>query len=252
MSGPLAGRLALVTGASRGIGASVAAHMAKQGARLVLAGRDAAALSRVALAVNELGSEALTVACDLRQAEERARLFAAARELGPLEILVNNAAALHAGPLVELAPERWQEMLELNLGAVLACCQAGLREMLPRRRGVIVNVASVSGVPGVEKLPGLVAYAATKGGVLALSEALAAEVAPAGVRVVAVSPGAVQTDMLRSVAPDAVPGAMTPGQVGRVIAWLAGDDAAAVNQTNVVVWGPPATSGEGEGAGGAP
>lgn len=237
---PLAGRLALVTGASKGIGASAAAHLARLGARLVLAARSEEALQKVAAAVAELESEALPVLCDLSQPEQVERLFAAARELGPLDVLVNNAALLQAGPLVETSDADWQAMVDLNLTAVFRCCRAALREMLPRGKGVIVNVASVSGISGVPKLGGLVGYAATKGGVIALSEALAAEVAPQGVRVVALSPGAVKTDMLRSVAPEREEIAMTPGQVGRVIAWLASDDAAAVRETNITVWGPPA------------
>lgn len=238
---PLAGRLALVTGASKGIGASAAAHLAKLGARLVLAARSEDGLQKVAAAAAELESEALPVVCDLSQRDQVERLFAAARELGPLDVLVNNAALLRAQPLAETSDADWQAMVDLNLTTVFRCCRAALNDMLPRRRGVIVNVASVSGIPGVPKLSGLVGYAATKGGVIALSEALAAEVAPQGVRVVAVSPGAVKTDMLRSVAPEREEIAMTPGQVGRVIAWLASDDAAAVRETNITVWGPPAT-----------
>src|SRR5690606_26041379 len=134
----------------------------------------------------------------------------------------------------------WEGLLRANLTSVFLCTQAALTRMRPARRGVVINVASVSGVPGVEKLAGIAAYAATKGGVIAFSEALAAELAPEGVRVLAVSPGSVDTPMLRAVAPEAVKEAMTPGTLGRVIAWLATDDAAAVNRTNVVVWGPPA------------
>jgi NAD(P)-dependent dehydrogenase (short-subunit alcohol dehydrogenase family) len=239
MSGPLAGRLALVTGASRGIGASAAVHLARLGARLVITGRDTEAMRRVALAAEEQGSQALVVACDLSDATHTERLFSATRELGPLDILVNNAGVLRAGPLVDMSGEDWQLMLDVNVNAVIRCTQAALRVMLPRRSGVILNVASVSGVANVPKLAGLTGYAATKGAVLAFSEALAAEVAEEGVRVVAVSPGATKTDMLRSVAPEHEAQAMTPGQVGRVIAWLATDDAAAVSRTNVTVWGPP-------------
>lgn len=240
---PLAGRAALVTGASRGIGASAAAHLARLGANVTLLARDEAALQRVALAVGELESKALCVTCDLRDPAQTERAFASAREaFGPLEILVNNAASLHLGPFVDLSLEDWAAMSELNLGAALRCAQHALREMLPARRGVIVNVASVAGVSGIPTFPGLVGYATTKGGLIAFSEALGAEVASQGVRVVAVSPASVQTDMLRSAAPDQVEGAMTPGQVGRVIARLACDESDAIHQTNVVLWGPPPRS----------
>jgi NAD(P)-dependent dehydrogenase (short-subunit alcohol dehydrogenase family) len=237
---PLAGRAALVTGASRGIGASTAAHLARLGANVTLVARDAAALQRVAQAVGELESQALCVTCDLRDPAATARAFASAREaFGPLEILVNNAAALHLGPFQDLSSEDWATMSELNLGAALRCAQHALRDMLPRARGVIVNVASVAGVSGVPTFPGLVGYATTKGGLIAFSEALGAEVAPQGVRVLAVSPGSVQTDMLRAAAPEHVEDAMTPGQVGRVIARLACDESAALHQSNVILWGAP-------------
>lgn len=235
---PLAGRAALVTGAGRGIGASTAAHLARLGAKVTLAARSGDELRRVAQAVSELGSEALPVTCDLREPEQIARLFAAARDaFGPLEVLVNNAALLVQGPFVELSAADWACMQEVNLGAALRCAQEALRDMLPAKRGVIVNVASVAGVSGVPKLPGLVGYAATKGGLIAFSEALAAEVAGQGVRVVAVSPASVQTEMLREAAPDHFEGAMTPGQIGRVIARLACDESSAVNQSNLVLWG---------------
>ena len=229
-----------MTGASRGIGASTAAHLARLGARVTLVARTHEDLQRVALAVAELESEALCVACDLRQPAEVERAFRAAREaFGPLDILVNNAACLHLGPFVDLSPEDWAGMSELNLGAALRCAQLALEDMIPAKRGVILNVASVAGVPGVPKFPGLVGYAATKGGLIAFSEALAAEVAAHGVRVVAVSPASVKTQMLKDAAPDQHEGAMTPGQVGRVIARLACDESAAVNQANVVLWGFP-------------
>ena len=235
---PLAGRAALVTGAGRGIGASTAVHLARLGAKVTLVARTGDELRRVAQAVGEQGSEALPVVCDLRQPEEIARLFAAARDaFGPLEILVNNAAVLVQGPLIELSAADWAQMSEVNLGAALRCSQEALADMLPAGRGVILNVASVAGVSGVPKLAGLVGYAATKGGLIAFSEALGAEVAGSGVRVVAVSPGSVQTEMLRQAAPERYEAAMTPGKIGQVIARLACDESIAVNQTNLVLWG---------------
>lgn len=238
----LAGRTALVTGAGRGIGASCAVQLAQLGARVVVAARTEAQVMKVAGYIAECGGEALPAVVDLTSPPALELLFREARErLGPVDILVNNAAVLRPGPFLEQGPADWSEMLALNVDALMRCSRLALDDMVPRRRGVIVNVASVSGVAGVEKLPGLVAYAATKGAVLAFSEALAAEVRPHGVRVVSVSPGAVRTDMLEQVAPGAVAGAMHPGRVAEVVGWLAGDRASGVTGTNVVVWGPPAT-----------
>ncbi len=249
MERPLEGRVAVVTGAGRGIGASTAAHLARLGAQVVLVARSEKELGGVAAALDDLrvkaggGGLGLPVVCDVTDPVQVERLFAEVDErFGRLDVLVNNAAAVVVGPVSELPLAAWEGLLRANLTSVFLCTQAALARMRPARRGVVINVASVSGVPGVEKLAGIAAYAATKGGVIAFSEALAAELAPEGVRVLAVSPGSVDTPMLRAVAPEAAKEAMTPGTLGRVIAWLATDDAAAVNRTNVVVWGPPAAS----------
>jgi NAD(P)-dependent dehydrogenase (short-subunit alcohol dehydrogenase family) len=236
----LAGRTAIVTGAGRGIGASCAVQLAQLGARVVVAARTEEQVMKVAGFISECGGEALPVVVDLTSPPAIELLFREARErLGPVDILVNNAAVVRAGPFHEQSPGDWSEMLALNVDALLRCSRLALDDMVPRRRGVIVNLASVSGVAGVEKLPGLAAYAATKGAVLAFSEALAAEVRRHGVRVVSVSPGGVRTDMLAQVAPDAVESAMHPGRIAEVVGFLASDRASGVTQTNLVVWGPP-------------
>jgi NAD(P)-dependent dehydrogenase (short-subunit alcohol dehydrogenase family) len=243
----LEGRVAVVTGGGRGIGASTAAHLARHGARVVLAARSEGELAGVATAIDDLrvkaggGGVALPVVCDVAEPEQVERLFAQVDErFGRLDVLVNDAATIEVAPLHELTLEAWERLLRVNLTGTFLCTRAALARMRPARRGVVINVASVSGIEGVEKLPGLAAYAATKGGVIALSEALAAEVAPDGIRVVAVSPGSTDTPMLRRVAPEAK--GMHSGQVGKVIAWLATDEAAAVTRTNVTVWGPPAAA----------
>lgn len=237
--GDLGGRVAVVTGASQGIGAASARLLAKRGARVALVARSREALESLAAEIGLAGGEAVAVPADVARPDEVRRAFAAIEQrLGPVEVLVNNAALLVACPFERLTPTEWERMVGVNVTGVVLCAQAALGHMRPRRRGVIVNVASVSGVSGVEKLPGLVGYAATKGAVVALSEALAAEVEPTGIRVVCVSPGSVKTPMLARVAPAAMAQAMEPEAVAEVIAFLAGDGGAAVNKTNLLVWGP--------------
>ncbi|MCO5165187.1 MAG: SDR family oxidoreductase [Planctomycetes bacterium] len=242
--GGLTGRVALVTGAGKGIGAATAVQLAAAGARVALAARTDGDLAKIAAFIHESGGEALPVRCDVTDEAAVDNLFREVGDrLGPVDVLVNNAGQALAGPFHEQATADWRRVLDANLVSTLLCARAALRDMRPRGRGVIVNVASVSGVAGVEKLPGLCVYAAAKAGVIAFSEALAAEARPHGVRVLCVSPGAVKTDGLRAVAPpELVEKAMTPGRVAGVIAFLCGDVASAVTGSNVVVWGPPAAA----------
>lgn len=229
-----------MTGAGRGIGAAAARLLAARGARVALAARTQAELEAAAGTIRAAGGEALPVPTDVARPDDVASLFDAVRaRLGPVDLLVAAAGVVEAGPLAALEPPAWERLVGVNLTGVYLCARAALADMLPRGRGTIVPVASVGGVAGVPKLPGLVGYAATKAGVIGLTEALAAEVGPAGVRVVCVSPGSTRTDMLAAVAPDALGEAMAPEEVARVIALLASEEAAAVQGENVIVWGPP-------------
>lgn len=233
-------RVTVVTGASRGVGAACARAFAAAGDRVALLARGSC--EPVAEAVRAAGGEALALSADVADPEQVRAAFAAVREAwGPVEVLVNNAARLEPGPVAQLTPERWRGLWEVNVSGALYCSQEALRDMRTLRRGVIVNVASVSGVPGIEKLPGLVGYAATKGALISFSEALAAEVGPEGVRVVCVSPGSVATPMLAEAAPDAA--GMDPEDLASTVAFLASDAARAVQRTNLVVWGPVAGQG---------
>jgi NAD(P)-dependent dehydrogenase (short-subunit alcohol dehydrogenase family) len=240
-SSDLTQRVAVVTGASRGIGAATARLLAARGAKVALAARGAEALNAVAEAIRGAGGEALAVPTDVADPQSVAALFASVRDaLGPVDVLVNNAATIAVGPLHQLEPDAWERQLRVNVTGPYLCAREALTDMRARRRGVIVNVGSVAGVPGVEKLPGLVAYATTKGAVLTFTEALAAELEPEGVRVVCVSPGSTATEMLEAVAPpEVVAAAMDPSRVAEVIAFLASDAGAGVNKTNVTVWGGP-------------
>ncbi|MEZ6183906.1 MAG: SDR family oxidoreductase [Planctomycetota bacterium] len=229
-------RVTLVTGASRGLGAACARRFAAQGDRVALLARGSCAATLEAIAA--AGGEGLALPVDVADPAQVAAAFAQVRERwGPVDVLINNAARLELGPFAQLTPARWRGLWEVNVSGALYCAQEALRDMRARRRGVIVNVASVGGVPGIPKFPGLVGYAATKGALIAFSEALAAEVEGEGVRVVCVSPGSVRTALLEEAAPGAP--SMDPDDLAHTVAFLASDAGRAVHRANLVVWGPP-------------
>jgi NAD(P)-dependent dehydrogenase (short-subunit alcohol dehydrogenase family) len=234
--GSLAGTVAIVTGASRGIGRATTAAFAAAGAAVVLAARDAAALAEGARAITAAGGRALAVPTDVADEAAVEALFARVAEtLGPVGALVNAAGVLANVPFAEMDSATWDRVLGTNLRGMFLCCRAAFRQMAPRGGGVILNIASLSGVRGVEKFPGLSAYTASKFGVAGLTESLAVEGKPLGIRVLAVSPGAVDTEMLRAAAPHLNPG-MTPDELARILVWLAGPDARPLSGTNLEIF----------------
>jgi NAD(P)-dependent dehydrogenase (short-subunit alcohol dehydrogenase family) len=233
---PLAGTVAIVTGASRGIGRATAAAFSAAGAAVALAARDAEALAEAARAITAAGGRALAVPTDVADEAAVAALFARVTQaLGPVGALVNAAGALANVPFAEMDAATWDRVLGTNLRGMFLCCRAAFRQMAPRGGGVILNIASLSGMRGVEKFPGLSAYTASKFGVAGLTESLAVEGRPLGIRVLAVSPGAVDTAMLRAAAPHLKPG-MTPDELARILVWLAGPDARPLSGSNLEIF----------------
>jgi 3-oxoacyl-[acyl-carrier protein] reductase len=215
----LAGRLAVVTGASRGIGAATARELAAAGARVVLAARDREALEAVARAIRETGGDAHAVPTDVGKREDVEALFGAVERLGTPSALVCAAAVLTSVPLEQTTPEIWERTLAVNLTGSFLCCRAAFGPMRAAGEGRIVNIASLSGVYATEKFPGLAAYNVSKYGVIGLTEAVAVEGKPHGISAICLSPGAVDTEMLRSANPDLRPG-LTPADVAGLIAVL--------------------------------
>jgi 3-oxoacyl-[acyl-carrier protein] reductase len=185
----LSGKTALVTGASGGIGGSVARTLHRAGARVVLAGRRREALEALA---GELGERALVAVGDLAEPAAAETLVATAERAGGLDILVNNAGVTRDQLAVRLKDEDWQAVIDTNLTACFRLARAALKGMMRRRYGRIVNIGSIVGVTGN---PGQVNYAAAKAGLVGLTKALAAEVASRGITVNCVAPGFVVTAM---------------------------------------------------------
>jgi 3-oxoacyl-[acyl-carrier protein] reductase len=211
---PFLPEVAIVTGASRGIGRATAIALARRGIRVALASRNGGALDSVR---NEIGGAAISMETDVSdEASVAAMVERTARELGPVDLLVNNAGTLARAPLSELDTASWDRVLDVNLRGAFLCTRAVLPSMIERGRGRIVNVSSISGKLGT---PLLTAYCASKWGLLGFSLAAAEELKPKGIQVFSVCPGSVNTEMLQQGLPGAKPD-MEPEDVALVIVYL--------------------------------
>jgi NAD(P)-dependent dehydrogenase (short-subunit alcohol dehydrogenase family) len=228
----LAGRVAVVTGASRGIGAATARAIAGAGAHVVLAARDPGALDDVARQIQDAGGGATAVPTDVSKAADVEHLFATAGQVGPVAALVCAAAVLTSVPFAETTSDIWDETLAINLTGSFLCCRAAFTAMRPAGAGRIVNISSLSGVYATEKFPGLAAYNVSKFGIIGLTEAIAVEGKPHGISAICLSPGAVDTQMLRQANPDLRPG-LTPADVAPLILALLDSALAPASGANI-------------------
>ncbi len=228
----LAGRVAVVTGASRGIGAATAAGIAAAGAHVVLAARDREALDRVAERIRRAGGQATPAPTDVSNGADIERLFATAERAGPVAALVCAAGVLTPALFAETTTRIWEETLRVNLTGSFLCCRAAFTAMLPAGGGRIVNIASLSGVYATEKFPGLAAYNVSKYGIIGLTEAIAMEGREHGISAICISPGAVDTQMLRRANPALRPG-LTPDDVAGLIVALLDSPLAPASGANI-------------------
>ena len=230
----LTGRVALVTGASSGIGAATASVFADLGAIVALGYHQNEEGANLVLdQIMKEGGKALAICADMRQAADISSLVKRATdELGPIDILVNNAGSLVQRQAIrELTPERWNEIMNLNLTSVMLCSQAVASSMIERKSGAIINIVSIAGRTGGG--PGAAAYSVAKGGLITFTKSLAKELAPHGVRVNAISPGVIDTpfhqvfstpEMIRNFVTTIPLGRLgTPLECAKVIAFLASD-----------------------------
>jgi NAD(P)-dependent dehydrogenase (short-subunit alcohol dehydrogenase family) len=227
------GRVAVVTGASSGIGRSTAEMLSARGALVTIFARSAPALHAVATAHE---GRMLAVDGDVSEPEAIERLFVETESrFGDCDILVNCAGMIDPKPLLDVTPEDWDRMFAVNVRGAYLATRRALPAMTAKRGGVIVNVASISGVIGPEKFPGYVSYCASKAAIISMTEALAVEVKQYGIRVNSVSPGSVDTRMW-AAASGGAPASMTPEEVAEVICFLASDRARAVNGQDLHVY----------------
>ncbi|NEQ33291.1 MAG: 3-oxoacyl-ACP reductase FabG, partial [Leptolyngbya sp. SIO4C5] len=194
LSQALQDKVAIVTGASRGIGRAIAIALAAEGAQVVVNyARSSSAADEVVAQINEKGGSAIALQADVSQVDQVDALISATMEKwGRVDVLVNNAGITRDTLLLRMKPEDWQAVIDLNLTGVFLCTRAVSKIMLKQRSGRIVNVASVSGLMGN---PGQSNYSAAKAGVIGFTKTIAKELASRGVTVNAVAPGFIATDM---------------------------------------------------------
>jgi 3-oxoacyl-[acyl-carrier protein] reductase len=231
-SAPLAGQIALVTGASRGIGRAIALQLAEAGAEVVVNyASSAEAAEQVVSAITTAGGSAYALKADVSQEDQVEQLIGAVLEKsGRIDVLINNAGITRDGLLMRMKTPDWQAVLDLNLSGVFLCTRAVTRPMLKQKQGRIINITSVVGLMGNA---GQANYAAAKAGVIGFTKSTARELASRGITVNAVAPGFIATDMTKDLAAEALLNAIPLGRYGEVdevagaVRFLAADPAAA-------------------------
>lgn len=229
----LEGKVAVVTGASRGIGRAIALKLADEGAKVVVnySGSQAKAEEVVAM-IQENGGEAIAVKASVSQTEEVTALMdKAVKTFGSLDILVNNAGITRDNLLMRMKEDEWDDVLATNLKGVFLCTKAVTRQMMKQRAGRIINISSIVGVAGNA---GQANYVAAKAGVIGLTKTTAKELASRNILVNAIAPGFIETEMTDQLSEELKQGMLTqiplaklgqPEDIAKAVAFLASDDA---------------------------
>ena len=234
MDRPLEDKVAVVTGASRGIGRAIALELARRGACVVVNyNRSGEAAADVVTGIEAAGGQAIAVQADVSDFEQATGLIQAALDrFGRLDILVNNAGTTRDQLLMLMKEGDWDDVLRINLKSVFNCCKAAARPMVRQRQGRIINISSVSGIAGQG---GQTNYAASKAGIIGFTKSLAKELGPRSITVNAVAPGFIPTDLtadlseeLKQKAVEATPLRRMgrPEEIAYAVAFLASDEAA--------------------------
>src|SRR5215204_5974652 len=229
-------RVAIVTGAARGIGFAIAERLSRAGARVVVADVDEEGAMTTVERLRKEGAEAVEAVADITKPEQvGAMVERAIGSFGKLDVLVNNASITgRDASLSEITDEDWERVRKLNLTATFYCCRAAIPRMREKRSGAVVNVASISGKEGN---PNMIPYSVSKAGVICLTKALAKEVIHEGVSVNCVAPAVIETPLLDQLRPEAIEYMTTkipmgrmgrPEEVAAVMHFLASDDASFV------------------------
>lgn len=241
----LDGRVAVVTGGSRGIGRAIAIALSRKGARVALSFREKETLGReVESLLRSEGREAVAFRCDVASPEDVSAFFRSVESaLGPVDVLVNNAAVAHDGLFIFMEPAKWDHVLSVNLDGAYRCTREVARGMMVRRWGRVINIVSLSGIMGVA---GQANYSASKAGLIGLTLSLSRELAPHGILVNAVVPGLIETDLIASMPREALEKHLeriplgrvgTPEEVASLVSFLATEDASYISGQVIGVTG---------------
>lgn len=243
-------RVALVTGAGRGIGKAIALRFAREGADVAVFDVDESTAEATANEIVALGRRAVVHAVDVGDGEQvQVAVARTAADLGRLDICVNNAGFAHAQPFLEMSRENWDRHLKVHLYGTFFCAQAAAREMAKRRFGRIVNIASIAGFMGPIELA---AYGAAKAGVMGMTRAAALELADHGITVNCIAPGPIETELLRVWPPEALRERAQHQPVARLGAveevahaalFLADEESGYINGTTLVIDGGAVAAG---------
>ncbi len=215
----LSGKTAVVTGAGRGIGRSIALLLAQHGAAVIAAARTESQVKTVADEINQSGGTAYPYPFDLVNETEILALFAfLEKKADKLDILINNAGIGLFGQMHEFSTEDLQTLLDVNIRGTYLCCREGLRRMIPNKSGYIINISSVVGFKGY---PNQSAYTASKHAVVGMTKSLAVEAQTHGIRASLIHPGGVDTDLVRSARPDLDPAILIqPEDIAHTVMYL--------------------------------
>jgi NAD(P)-dependent dehydrogenase (short-subunit alcohol dehydrogenase family) len=236
LGGVLDGKVALVTGSSRGMGKAIAMAFAENGASVAVTARTAAALDDVVAAIRNSGGTAIAVPADLEDTEGLPQIVeTVTSSFGGLDILVNNAGLIKPfKDLVDFTPDEWRRTIEVNLVAPAMLIRAVLPTMIAQKSGRIINISSKGGRRGKRQRT---AYSSSKAGVITLTESVAAEVKQHGIDVVCICPNATDTEGMREAFPDAKFDSMRPEEIASLAVFLATDASSAIAGSAIDAFG---------------
>jgi len=243
----LKNKVAVVTGARRGMGRTHALTLAKAGAKVVVSDISAEDCQKVVEEIANVGGEAMAIKCDISKKSEVDKMIAdTVKKFGKIDILVNNVGIAQFKPFLELTEEEWDKTIDVNLKGYFLCSQAAAKEMAKQKSGAIVNIASIAmGQVGMG-FEGLAHYCASKGGIVAMAEALSLELAPMGIRINTIAPGAIETPMATQQGPEGLKETAKlipmkrigkPEEISNAVLFLASDASSYMTGSVVVVDG---------------